>query len=543
MESRPETEALRHRKLMTTTEYQPPVLFDRAIGIEQDPFGDVRRYRTRPASLGDLLDAAVERWPEREHLVHGDRRLTFAAHAAAVARATSYLLTARVGPGDRVVLFASVDPDWIAALWACWRIGAIAVPLNWSWTAAQVADALEDCRPAVVVTDRAHADRIRGVRTLDLGHLIADDASPKNRSVTKPDEDSPALIIYTAGTTGRSKGALFAHRCLLAGLHNILVTSGRLPHELDADASAPVGLLSYPVFHIAGIANVNVSTAIGGKLVFGSARFDAAETARLIEREGVIAWGAVPTMVERTARAVLNDGVNVTSLRAITLGGAPMPTGLSDLLASAFPLVRRSVANAYGMTESGGTVTLASGERVAQDPSCVGRPMPVVQLRIDADESGIGEVCVRTPSAMVGYWGNLDSPFDADGYLRTGDVGYLDGDGYLHIVDRVKDIIIRGGENISPTSIEIVLRDHPAVREVVVFGRADPDLGERIVAVVVSESAAVPSLVEHCLTRLPRFQVPDEWWIRPQPLARGTLDKVLRGTLREEYIASGRGAI
>lgn len=521
-------------------------LWGREVGEGEGPHGPVRRFLRRPPSLPAVLDATIDRWPDRVHLVRGTERITFAEHGAAVERAARQLLEHGVRPGDRVGILAANGPRWIATLWACWRVGAIAVPLNWSWRAPQVRSAIDDCRPTVVAVDRAHAPLVPDDLTLDVedttaGHgagalPAADDAGEADGTT----EASPCLIIYTSGTTGRPKGATFTHGAVVASAQNALVKGRRLPDELPDDARAPVGLLSYPVFHIAGVMNVVISTAVGGVLVFGSPRFDPVEVLRLIERERVVAWGAVPTMVQRAVEALGDDPVDVTSLRAITLGGAAMPPGLVHEVARRFPSVRGHVANAYGMTETGGTVALASGSEAAEDPTCVGRPMSVAEIAIDgADGSGRGEIVVRTPSAMLGYWQSDDSPVDADGWVHTGDVGYLDDDGRLHVVDRIRDVIIRGGENISPTAVEDAILHHPRVHEACVVSVPDPDFGEAVAAIVVTDDPQLPveELAEHARARLATFEVPARWWIRREPLARGTLDKLLRRTLRDEFLA------
>jgi long-chain acyl-CoA synthetase len=518
-------------------------IWSREITDDVGPGGPVRRYRVRPPSLPAVLDATAARWPDRVHLVQGEDRRTFAHHRDAVHRAAGVLLAAGVRPGDRVGILAANSPAWIASLWACWEIGAIAAPFNWSWTTEQVHGVIDDCTPTVVVVDPEHADHVPAELALAMSRL---DDEPAGAAATSPpvDESSPGLIIYTSGTTGRPKGAAFTQGAVIASVQNALA-GGWLPDELPDEppkgVPMPVSLLSYPVFHMAGTMNVLVTTAIGGRLVFAGPRFDAVEILRLIEREQVTAWGAVPTMAQRAVDALADHPLDVSSVRAITLGGAQMPSGLSAKLAQRFGSLKGGASNAYGQTEVGGTVTIVGGRAAAADPTCVGRPLGVAEIRIDApaaDEPG--EVLVRTPSAMLGYWGQDQSPIGDEGWVHTGDVGYLDDEGQLHIVDRIKDIIIRGGENISPTAVEDAIGSHPSVSEVAVFSVPDADFGEAIAAVVVTSDPALSSddLVQHASVTLPRFEVPQHWWIRSDPLGRGTLDKVLRRQLRDEWLAA-----
>jgi acyl-CoA synthetase (AMP-forming)/AMP-acid ligase II len=428
----------------------------------------------------------------------------------------------------------------LAILWACWDIGAVAVPLNWSWTAEQVAEAAAAAEMKRIVVDPDHRDRVLTHLALDLPPQFDSSNSTGGENNDRlPDEADPALIIFTSGTTAQPRGATFSHGAVISSLMNVLVTSGRLPDEIASDAPAPRSLLSYPVFHMAGIMNVVMSTVVGGVLVFPGSRFDPIEALDLIARERVTAWGAVPTMVQRAVEALDTHPVDLSNLRNITLGAAPMPPQLAELLAARIPSVRQRVANAYGMTETGGTIALCSGATATADSTCVGRPMPTVQLKVVVtDRSHTGEILVRTPSLMLGYCNDTSSPIDEDGWLHTGDIGYLDGENQLHITDRAKDMIIRGGENISPTAVEQALTTHPSVMEAAAFGVPDPDLGERIAVVVVTRDLSLTSdeLIRHCRTTLARFEVPDDWWLRSAPLTRGTLQKVLRTELRREFL-------
>jgi long-chain acyl-CoA synthetase len=244
-------------------------------------------------------------------------------------------------------------------------------------------------------------------------------------------------------------------------------------------------------------------------------------------------------MVSRVLNDPTIEGRDLSTVRAISLGGAPVLPELVARVKARFPNVERGVSQVYGLSEAGGTLTAASGRDLVERPGTAGRALPVVELRIDRpDEKGTGEVVARTPTQMLGYWGRRPDPaadcIDAEGWLHTGDVGHIDGDGYLFITGRLKDLIIRGGENIASTHVEDVLLKHPAVREVAVCGRPDPDLGEIVAAAVVVDPdnpVTVAELREFAAGHLAYFEVPTSWWLRTDPLPANDVGKVRKGDL------------
>jgi long-chain acyl-CoA synthetase len=244
-------------------------------------------------------------------------------------------------------------------------------------------------------------------------------------------------------------------------------------------------------------------------------------------------------MVTRVLEDPTLPGRDLSAVRSISLGGSPVTPELADRLRAAFPSVRRGVSTVYGMTEAGGTVAAASGATMAEHPQTSGRPMPVVELRIDAaDDSCTGEIVVRTPSQMLGYWAETGpGSIDADGWLRTGDLGYLD-DGLLYVTGRAKDVIIRGGENIAAAHVEEVLNRHPAVAAVAVVALPDPDFGEIVGAIIQPRGpVTVAELTEFAAARLGRFQVPARWWLHPGPLPMTEAGKADKRTLRASWLA------
>lgn len=360
-------------------------------------------------------------------------------------------------------------------------------------------------------------------------------------------EDDPALIVFTAGTTGAPKAVTLAHRSVISNLHGLLARAGRLPHQIDPGRPGAVVLQSGPLFHIGGLQSLLLAVVAGGTVVFLDGRFDPERVLDLIEAEGVTVWGGVPTMASRVLDHPSLPGRDLASVRSITLGGSRVPPELLDRMRAAFPRARRGMSTIYGMTESGGTVASAPGELMAGRPETSGPPGPVVDLRIDApDESGTGEILVRTPAQMIGYWSaaaggpvtaGADSPITPEGWLRTGDLGCLR-DGLLYVTGRSKDIVIRGGENIAAAHVETVLTRHPDVLSAAVIGLPDADLGERVAAAVQVRPGSLTTagdLAAFAACGLARFEVPADWLLLTEPLPVTAVGKTDKQALREQW--------
>jgi long-chain acyl-CoA synthetase len=511
-------------------------------------------YQQRRRRVTELLDDAA-RWADRDHLVQGRRRVTFAEMTAAADRVAGHLAARDLGPGDRLLLLAANSPDWVISLWAALRLGAVVAAGNRWWSAEEIAHAIELTAPAVIIADTemtrllpASTGTGTGIgASIGVGPAVvpvadvraAQDGPRPALPAVQGGEDDPALIIFTAGTTGLAKAAVLAHRSVIANLQNLLVTSKRLPHQLSRDRPPEVILQSGPLFHIGGIQSLLLALLGGNTMVFLEGRFDAGQVLDLIERERVSIWGAVPTMAIRVLTDPTLPGRDLSAVRSISLGGSPVTPELSDRLRAAFPAVRRGVSTIYGMTEAGGTVAAASGALMAEHPQTAGRPLPVVEMRIEEpDEAGTGEIIVRTPSQMLGYWGE-DAPevIDADGWLHTGDLGRID-EGLLYVTGRAKDVIIRGGENIAASHVEEVLHQHPAVAAVAVLGLPDADLGEIVGAIVQLRSAATAAeLTAFAAARLGRFQVPARWRLQDEPLPMTDAGKIAKHELRDAWLA------
>ena len=247
-----------------------------------------------------------------------------------------------------------------------------------------------------------------------------------------------------------------------------------------------VTLTSLPLFHIGAIQLLLLPYVTGSKLVFPEGKFDAGEVLRLIESERINVWGAVPTMVERVLAHPDLASADVSSVRTVGLGGSAVSPNLLERVAAAFPNAFRGASQVYGLSEAGGVLASGAPKDLATHKGSVGRVVPVAEIRIDEPNAdGIGEIVARSPAVMHGYWGQTDdSVFTDDGWLRSGDLGWVDDDGFVYVTGRLKDLIIRGGENIAPAHIESCLLQHPDVREAAVVGLPHRDLGEEVGAVV-----------------------------------------------------------
>ncbi|HEY4004817.1 MAG TPA: class I adenylate-forming enzyme family protein, partial [Pseudonocardia sp.] len=505
-------------------------------------------YSPRRRNVVELLDDAA-RWAARTHLIQGERRLSFADLFAAAERVAAHFHAAGLRPGDRLLLLAANSPEWVISLWAGLKVGAIVTLGNGWWGGPLVRHAVELVTPRLVLADGKRAALVptspdRTVVSVDEVRAVVD-----SDSVAEPfpapeggDEEDPAVIIFTAGTTGAPKPVVLAHRSVIANLHNLLVMSRRLPQQVDGSRPPAVSLQSGPLFHIGGLQSLLLALLGGNTLVFLEGRFDPEQVLDLIERERITWWGAIPTMASRVLAHPSVDGRDLSSVRSISMGGAPVQPALVARLREAFPNAGKGMSTIYGMTETGGTVAAASGVTMAEHPTTAGAPLPVVELRIDSPAGdGEGEIVLRTPGQMVGYWGTEEVDLiDADGWVHTGDLGRVV-DGLLYVTGRIKDLIIRGGENIAPAHVEAVLLRHKWVRNVAVLGRPDADLGERVGAVVQLEPgteispATETELAEFAATELARFEVPADWWLRTDELPMHDSGKTDKSTLSANW--------
>jgi acyl-CoA synthetase (AMP-forming)/AMP-acid ligase II len=502
------------------------------IAVEPLRGAPFRLYTQRPRHITAALELSA-RWGARAHIVQGDVTLTFDGLLKASAVKARELAGLGVVRGDRVFLMGWNSAGWVVNFWACQRLGATPVLANAWWSEGETADALARLTPKLVLADARGAAKVPpAVCAGPWDFSVASATGHEALSDANTNEEDPALIIFTSGTGGRPKAVIMPHRALLAGAHMVLQVTRRLPHQVDARAGE-ITLQTGPLFHIGGAGMLIRSAILGNTLVMPQGRFDPGEALALIERHRITRWAAVPTMVSRVLEHADVKRRDVSSLTAVTLGGAPIHTELLQRIRDGLPAISARIPTGYGLTESGSQVTAASGADTMKRPGSCGRPLPCVELKIE-QRPGMpdGEVLVRTPTQMTGYYGGDESPIDAEGWLHTGDLGRIDEDGHLWITGRSKELIIRGGENVAPAAVERALASVPGVREAAVFGMPHADLGEEVMAVVVVDDGVTSEAIARALrTSLASFAVPTRWRLQREALPINNTGKVDKAAL------------
>ncbi|MFD0690216.1 class I adenylate-forming enzyme family protein [Actinomadura fibrosa] len=538
---------------------------------------EIRGVRTRvwknaPPTLRDVLEIS-RLHGDAPFLVYEDDRLSFAEHYAEAA-AFARLLIGRYGvrKGDRVAIAMRNYPEWSVAFFGAAAAGAVVVPLNAWWSAGELEYGLRDSGAAVLVADRQRAERLAGVLpSLDLAALVvrADGPPPPGTEAFEDvlgdtgdpaaaslpdlalDPEDEATIFYTSGTTGRSKGALGTHRNITTNpvslAYGMLSAGVRAGGELE-ELSRPqrrVTLLSVPFFHATGCHSVLVSSALQGGTVVLMYKWDVDKALRLIERERVTGFGGVPTMAWQVLTSPDFDKYDTSSLTSVSYGGAPAPPTLVDKIKNRLP--QRVPGNGYGLTETSSVTTYNAGVNYLEHPDSVGPPVAVCDVKV-VDPAGdelptgeVGELLIKGPNVIKGYWNKPEATAQAivDGWFHSGDLARLDADGFVYIVDRAKDMLIRGGENIYCAEVEAALYEHPAVADCGVIGVPHEVLGEEVGAVVrlrPGASATAAELQEFLADRIAAFKIPAHVWFRADELPRNPGGKLLKTRLRAELI-------
>ena len=494
------------------------------------------------------LHRSRQRHPQQVALTHVDadgstRSQHFDELLDSVARQAAALAALGVRAGDRVALLAANDDRLVRALFACWWLGAVACPLNVRWSAAELAQALADSEPALLLADETLATRLPA-HTLPF--LVLDEFATRAAGLapladTRTGGDALAALLYTGGTTGRSKGVMLTH----ANLWTASITrAAELPNPPDS-----VSLLVAPLFHVAGLGRLVGQTTAGGACVT-LAQFRPDAVLATIDHLGIGDIIVVPTMLQ----ALLDDPSfrpeRVQSLRRIAFGAAPMPPDLLDRALAAWP--QAEFFQAYGLTETAGAVCInlpqnhrSAEARASGRLNSVGRAGLGAEIIVAGPDGSelppgeVGEVLCRGSMVTPGYWRNPETTAAAfhNGWFRTGDAGRMQADGTLAIVDRLKDMIITGGENVYSAEVEAALRAHPAVAQAAVVGVPDARWGEAVHAfVVLREPLPENALAAWCREQLAGYKCPRAFSLVPE-LPLSAAGKVLKTVLRNRVNA------
>ncbi len=534
------------------------------LQIEENNGVPTRNFASRPRSLREFVVAAQQKG-DREFLVQGERRLSYAEFARLVWGAAEGFKTQGVRHGDRVAILAYNSLDFVVSVFAIASIGGITVALNGWWVREEIEYALRDSGSRFLIVDDRLFPRVSGLlgeiegleKTFLAGSgpppdgmtalselLVPSDSVPSDEI----HEDDGFVILYTSGTTGRPKGCITTHRGTITQvmgilLHGTLSAALGQASPLPADGSQPTVLMTAPLFHVAGIhTGVCTAMAAGAKVVFHEGKFDPEQVLGLVERERVSTWSAIPTMLHRVVQSPTIGDYDLSSLTRISFGGAPTASETMERAREVFP-VEPVLSNGYGTTETHGVVMISGSRELKEKPTAVGHPAPFFDAKLidDAGEEvadgALGELLLRGPTVTPGYWNRPQATAETirDGWLHTGDIAYRDSDGDFHIVDRAKDMIIRGGENVYCVEIENCLVEHVEIDEAAVIGVPDTELGERVKAVVVRKAGSELGEAEaraHVASRMAGFKVPEFVEFIQEPLPRNPAGKILKDQLR-----------
>ncbi|MFI7614286.1 class I adenylate-forming enzyme family protein [Nonomuraea terrae] len=535
--------------------------------FEIEEIGDagVRTWKHAPAHFRALLEMSRFHG-DKVFLVYEDEHITFEDHFRRAATLAGRLVEEYgVTKGDRVAIAMRNYPEWVIAFSAALAAGAIAVPLNAWWTEAELAYGVSDSGAKVLIADGERAVRLAstGVPLIvtrgDLpegARSFADVVGEPAADVQLPDvtlaPDDPATILYTSGTTGRPKGALGSHRNIGQAPMTAAYGAARATALAGKDfatvsAVRRVTLLTVPLFHATGCFSAMITTMFSGGGLVLMYKWDPGQALRLIERERVTAMIGVPTNAWQLMSHPDFGKHDLSSLSALGYGGAPAPPKLLERITENLP--NRAPSNGYGMTETTALAIGNGGADYQAKPDSIGRPSPVVDARV-VDPTGdelppgeVGELCVRGPNVILGYWNKPEATAQTfiNGWVHTGDMAKIDEDGFVYIVDRAKDMVIRGGENVYCAEVEAALFEHPAVDDVAVIGIPHEELGEEVGAVIrlsPGQSVTLEDLQAFLSDRLAKFKIPVHVWFRDAELPRNPGGKILKTHLRREILGN-----
>ena len=528
---------------------------------------NIRTFKNAPPSIRELWLSTAQ-FADREYLVYEDERMTYAQAHSQTAAIANWLFRQGVKPGDRVAIAMRNYPEWMLVYWACVSVGIAVVGMNAWWVTDEVEFALKDSEPKVVFCDEERLARIlerpaaasrtklvaTRVKTLPPGVTAWKDVLAEGGAMpsVNVDPDADACIFYTSGTTGSPKGAQLTHRGCVSNLFNMMFSgqvqalatmraTGVAP-DPAAPVPIPITLLTTPLFHVtANNCGAYATTAGGGKMVL-MYKWDAGEALKLIERERVTAMSGVPVMSRELLTHPDFARTDMSSLMTLGGGGAPLQPDLVHKIDSQVKTARPNTG--YGMTETCGIITAVAADFFVDKPASVGPAMPSFEVKCvnDAGETvppgEVGELWVKGAPVIKGYINRPEETAESitDGWLHTGDVARIDEDGFIYIVDRKKDMVLRGGENVYCAEVEACMHHHPAVAECCVFGVPDARLGEEVATAIVlraGQKVTADELRAHCAAHLSKHKIPRYFWFLTESIPRNASGKFLKRELRE----------
>jgi long-chain acyl-CoA synthetase len=539
---------------------------------EVDVFGvPTKVFTGTPPNMRHLFAAAASRTDD--FIVFEDERWPMPRVLELIGRIGHALVNdLGVAKGDRVAIAMRNYPEWIAAFAAITAVGAVAVPMNAWWQTDEMVFALDDSGSKIVIADADRLERLRAAdpdsvdatvvtvrenaeprpgdtfRVVALEDLLTDGATLPDVDI---DPDDDVTILYTSGTTGHPKGAVSTHRAVLSSLMAFAargaVNTLRENAAPDPDKPQAAVMLPVPLFHVTGLVPVMLGAFVGGSKLVMTYRWDPDRALELIERERVTNFVGVPTMSWDLLEASTFEQRDTSSLLAVGGGGAPMPPELVKRIEDNFSKGRPSLG--YGMTETNAYGPGNAGDDFLAHPTSTGRAVPVMDLRVTDPLGNVlpagetGEIWFKGPMLIRGYWNRPDATADTivDGWLRSGDIGHIDEEGFVYVSDRAKDMVLRGGENIYSAEVEAAIYEHPAVYEAAVYGIPHERLGEELACHVMvrpGEQLDVEELQRFVGERLASFKVPSRVTIVAEQLPRNASGKILKRELRDAALAS-----
>jgi len=558
---------------------QPGSMFE--IGEETVRGVRMKVWKNAPPTLRHVFDLAAA-FAARDHLVYEDERATVGqARGAAIALARQ-LVDDGVKPGDRVAIIMRNLPEWPVAFWAGVLAGAIVTPLNAWWTGSELEYGLKDSGSSILIVDneryeriREHLPNCRDVRKVYVSRgkeEIADPSVKRLESVIGPvsawsrhagnemtrDEDPFPLggpdedvaIFYTSGTTGQSKGAIISHRNIISNMFNAasaqaraFLRRGEAPPTPDPTLPQKVFLISVPFFHATGCFAVMIPAMMGGHKLVMQRRWNADEALPLMERERVTHFGGVPTIAWQVIEHPRIDEYDLSSVESVSYGGAPAAPELVSRILAKF--AKALPGQGWGMTETSATASSNGAEDYQRKPASCGVAAASGEAKImsldgkELPRGEVGELWYKGPIVVRGYWNKPEATAETfvDGWVKTGDLAKMDEEGFIYIVDRAKDMLIRGGENIYCVEVENALYDHPAVMDAAVIGRPHKTLGEEPLAVVhlkPGANATSEELRHHVAQKLAAFKVPVDVIFWPTTLPRNANGKIVKKELKAQ---------